>query len=103
MRGWQGCARGLLSTVGLNPADYPRLQWKTGGINHQSWLLEVRHDGEDLYPMIKERAADILQRERKKGKANPKLKDKLAAWAGRLEVAEKKLTAFKLKPLKKKK
>ncbi len=65
----QGCARGLLHSVGLDPADYPRLQWKTGGINHQGWLLEISHDGEDLYPLIKKHAAELIRRERGKGKA----------------------------------
>jgi alpha-galactosidase len=65
----QGCARGLLHQVGLNPADYPRLQWHIAGINHQGWLLEISHDGKDLYPLIKKRAAAILKRERRKEKA----------------------------------
>ncbi len=62
----QGCARGLLRSVGLDPGDYPRLQWKIAGINHQGWLLEISHDGKDLYPLIKTRAAAIVARERRK-------------------------------------
>ena len=65
----QGCARGLLSVVGLDPDEYPRLQWKVAGINHQGWLLEISHDGKDLYPAIKRRAAALIKRERAKGKA----------------------------------
>ncbi len=65
----QGCARGLLRGVGLDNADYPRLQWRIAGINHQGWLLEISHDGKDLYPLIKKRAAAILKRETSKKKA----------------------------------
>jgi len=65
----QGCARGLLRNVGMDSAEYPRLQWKVAGINHQGWLLEISHDGKDLYPAIKKRAAALIRRERKKGKA----------------------------------
>ncbi|MFH1567539.1 MAG: alpha-glucosidase/alpha-galactosidase [Gemmatimonadota bacterium] len=65
----QGCARGLLRSVGLDPAQYPRLQWEIAGINHQGWLLTISHDGQDLYPAIKKRAAAILKRERAKARA----------------------------------
>lgn len=66
----QGCARGLLHQVGLDNADYPRLRWRVAGINHQGWLLEISHDGVDLYPEIKKRAALILKRERRKAQAD---------------------------------
>jgi alpha-galactosidase len=62
----QGCARGLLHGVGLDNAAYPRLSWRIAGINHQGWLLEISHDGKDLYPEIKKRAEIILKRERRK-------------------------------------
>ena len=35
------------------------VQWKIAGINHMSWLLEVKREGKDLYPEIKERAAKV--------------------------------------------
>ena len=65
----QGCARGLLGSVGLDADEYPRLKWEIAGINHQGWLLSISHDGVDLYPAIKKRAAAILKRERRNGKA----------------------------------
>ncbi|MBR6739807.1 MAG: alpha-glucosidase/alpha-galactosidase [Clostridia bacterium] len=54
----QGCARELLRQVGMEYND--RYQWKIAGINHQAWLLEICDDkGNDLYPEIKRRSAEI--------------------------------------------
>lgn len=50
----QGCASGLLRGLGMNTEN---IQWKIAGINHMAWLLEITRDGKDLYPEIKERAA----------------------------------------------
>ena len=53
----QGCAGGLLNELGFG--DIKDYRWKIAGINHQAWLLEIKDkDGNDLYPMIKERAND---------------------------------------------
>lgn len=49
----QVCAQELCQELDL-PDD--NLQWKIAGINHQGWLLEIRRNGEDLYPEIKRRA-----------------------------------------------
>lgn len=62
----QGCARGLLRHVGMLD-DVKELQWKIAGINHQAWLLEVTDGGLDLYPEIKKRAAEMLEKARPKG------------------------------------
>lgn len=62
----QGCASGLLRRVGMLD-DVKDLQWKVGGINHQTWLLEVTDGGKDLYPEIKKRAAKMNREARKKG------------------------------------
>ena len=51
----QVCAKTLLEGFGL-PYD-ESVQWKIAGINHQAWLLEISRDGQDLYPKIKELAA----------------------------------------------
>ena len=51
----QVCAKTLLEGLGLPYDD--SVQWKIAGINHQAWLLEIRRDGQDLYPKIKELAA----------------------------------------------
>jgi len=60
----QVCASGLLR--GLNMYDQvARLQWKIAGINHQAWLLEIRDGDHDLYPEIKRRAAEKLEKARR--------------------------------------
>lgn len=61
----QVCARGLLRRVGLLES-FKNLQWKIAGINHQAWLLEITDGGKDLYPEIKQRAAEMNRRAREK-------------------------------------
>ena len=51
----QACCKKLFADLEI-PYDQ-QVQWKIAGINHQAWLLEVTRDGRDLYPMIKEKAA----------------------------------------------
>jgi len=51
----QVCAPHLLRHLGIEVAD---LRWSVGGINHQAWLLEILDGDQDLYPLIKERAAE---------------------------------------------
>ena len=63
----QVCAGTLLKDVDLNPADFPKLRWKTAGINHMGWLLEIADGGKDLYPQIKKLAAAKVKAARKKG------------------------------------
>ncbi|MGC9311714.1 MAG: alpha-glucosidase/alpha-galactosidase [Sediminispirochaetaceae bacterium] len=48
----QVCVPRLLEYAGieLNPEE---VRWKIAGINHMAWLLEITHDGRDLYPEIK--------------------------------------------------
>ncbi len=63
----QGCARWLLRTAGMNPADYPNLQWHIAGINHMGWLLEITDGGRDLYPEIRAAIAETLAALRAEG------------------------------------
>jgi alpha-galactosidase len=53
----QGCVPGLLNSldIGVKPEE---TQWKIAGINHQAWLLELTKDGQDLYPVIKQKAKE---------------------------------------------
>lgn len=51
----QVCTSELLESLDL-PTD--RIQSKIAGINHMAWLLEITHDGKDLYPEIKARAKE---------------------------------------------
>lgn len=32
------------------------LQWQCAGINHNSWFTQLRHNGQDMYPRLRERA-----------------------------------------------
>lgn len=64
----QTCAKRLLGRVGMLTDELEQhLQWKTAGINHQDWLLEISANGNDLYPEIKRRAARMNRAARKKG------------------------------------
>jgi alpha-galactosidase len=51
----QVCASELLKGLGM---DTDGIEWKTAGINHMGWLLEIKKDGVDLYPEIKKRALE---------------------------------------------
>jgi alpha-galactosidase len=44
-------------------ADYlelpvSELRWRCAGINHLAWFTELTHEGRDMYPRLRERAAD---------------------------------------------
>ncbi len=54
----QVCSKGLYDTLGLEfPED--RIE-KIAGINHMAWLLEIKDkDGNDLYPMLREKAKNF--------------------------------------------
>ncbi len=62
----QGCAEWLLRGLGMWES-VQKLQWNIAGINHQGWLLEITDGGEDLYPEIKRRAAEMNQLARQPG------------------------------------
>lgn len=51
----QECIPSLFGKLGLPQNN---LKYKIAGINHMAWLLEVTREGEDLYPLIKKRAAE---------------------------------------------
>jgi alpha-galactosidase len=51
----QVCTSELFKSLGM---DSEGVQEKIAGINHMAWLLEVRRNGEDLYPEIKRRARE---------------------------------------------
>ncbi len=56
----QACAPTLMKHAGMEYDD--TVQWKIAGINHQAWLLEISKNGEDLYPEIKRRCAQITEK-----------------------------------------
>jgi alpha-galactosidase len=37
---------------------YDELDWKCAGINHNAWFTKLEHNGDDLYPLLRRRAAD---------------------------------------------
>lgn len=37
---------------------YEELKWRAGGINHMSWFVELKHKGNDMYPVLKDRMKD---------------------------------------------
>lgn len=53
----QSCVPDLMKQLELE-YDPRRVQWKIAGINHQAWLLEVKKDGQDIYPEIRRRALE---------------------------------------------
>lgn len=56
----QVCAPTLMRHAGMEYDD--TVQYKIAGINHQAWLLEITKNGEDLYPEIKRRCAQINEK-----------------------------------------
>ncbi|TVR42255.1 MAG: alpha-glucosidase/alpha-galactosidase [Planctomycetota bacterium] len=64
----QGCAEHLLKHLSLDQRFPPaEVQWRISGINHQAWLLEITHQGQDIYPIIKQTAAERIARLRERG------------------------------------
>jgi len=62
----QGCTRGLLHSLGIKYTE--PIKERIAGINHMGWLLEVYDaDGADLYPEIRKRACEVLEKEAFKG------------------------------------
>ncbi len=50
----QVCARELLDSLDMESSN---ISYRIAGINHQAWLLEIRQHGKDLYPRIRQLAA----------------------------------------------
>ncbi len=48
-------AKQLASFLGV---PFEEVEYWVAGINHQAWFLELRHRGEDLYPLLRERVDD---------------------------------------------
>jgi alpha-galactosidase len=47
----QWTTRGLAELVG---APYEEVEYLGAGVNHQAWILQFRHQGRDLYPLLDE-------------------------------------------------
>lgn len=60
----QSCSRGLLNRLGMEDKLEGRKEL-IAGINHMGWLLEIQDkDGNDLYPEIRRRAAEMNANEK---------------------------------------
>ncbi len=49
----QGTSRQLATYLDI---PYDRLTWRCAGINHNAWFTTLEREGEDLYPLLRERA-----------------------------------------------
>jgi alpha-galactosidase len=49
----QGTSRQLASYLDI---PYDRITWRCAGINHNAWFTTLERGGEDLYPLLRERA-----------------------------------------------
>ena len=49
----QGTSRQLAAYLDI---PYAELEWRCAGLNHNAWFTELRRGGEDLYPVLRERA-----------------------------------------------
>jgi alpha-galactosidase len=49
----QGTSRQLASYLDV---PYEDLQWRCAGINHNAWFTELRYQGQDMYPRLRERS-----------------------------------------------
>jgi alpha-galactosidase len=50
----QGTSRQLATYLDI---PYDRITWRCAGLNHNAWFTTLEQDGEDLYPLLRRRAA----------------------------------------------
>lgn len=56
----QVCVPDLFNGLGIqDDYDLNDFQWKIAGINHMAWLLEINYQGEDFYPVIRQKALEM--------------------------------------------
>ncbi|GLV55048.1 alpha-glucosidase/alpha-galactosidase [Dictyobacter sp. S3.2.2.5] len=51
----QGTSKQLATYLDV---PYEELEWRCAGINHNAWFTVLRHNGEDMYPRLRERMND---------------------------------------------
>ena len=58
----QGTSRQLAGYLGI---PYQELEWKCAGLNHNAWFTELRRNGQDMYPLLRERTriAEIYEQD----------------------------------------
>jgi alpha-galactosidase len=52
----QGSSKQLASYLEV---PYEELEWRCAGINHNAWFTVLRHNGQDMYPRLRERVTQI--------------------------------------------
>ncbi len=60
----QDCAKNLFESLGLS-MEGRNIEYYNAGINHICWMLEITDNGKDIYPEIRQRAAEIVDKSRK--------------------------------------
>jgi len=66
----QGTSQLLAERAGIPVGE---MEWACAGINHMAWFTKLQHQGRDLYPLLKRKAAADLARALKEGRPkNPK-------------------------------
>ena len=68
----QGTSHLLAGRAGV-PID--EMVWECAGINHLAWFTKLQHNGKDLYPLLKEKAAAELEKAIAEGPLKAKKKD----------------------------
>jgi len=69
----QGTSHLLAERAGV---PYEEMDWACAGINHLAWFTKLEHQGRDLYPLLKKKAAEDLERAFKEGRPKkPKRKN----------------------------
>lgn len=51
----QGTSRQIAGYLGV---EYEQLEWRCAGLNHNAWFTSLRHQGQDMYPRLRDRAQD---------------------------------------------
>lgn len=51
----QNTSQDLADYIGV---PYEQLKWRSAGINHMSWFVELKHNGQDMYPLLREKMKD---------------------------------------------
>ncbi len=70
----QVCSSRLLENIGMKEYAEAGFKDKIAGINHMGWLLEITDmDGNDLYPLIRQKSAETLERCLREGIWHPDL------------------------------
>ena len=68
----QGTSHLLAERAGI---DYSEMGWECAGINHLAWFTRLEHQGQDLYPLLKDKARADLERAVTEGRPNTTDKD----------------------------